>query len=121
MKFLTFAIVLSNLFIFLKSEELSCQEVQETICKRRINYTEELIPSCLEENRYWKKYDQNKLDLIVNPFSEFLLTLEPLGEYKKKSTTVDIHITQLQQNEELLCRSNFEMKVQHTFWNSKIY
>ena len=120
MEFLYITIVVfSFFFTFTKSEEFYCQEVQETICKSKNNYNEELIQTCLEDNRYWKNYDKNKLDFLVNPFSDFLLTLEPLGKSKNKSTIVRVAITQFQPKKELSCKSNFEMQINQTFRNGK--
>jgi hypothetical protein len=114
-------IVLSNFFIFGKSEELSCKEVQEGICKSDTQYKEESFQTCLESNRLWKKYKKHKLEFIANPFSEFLLTIAPLGEYQTGSTTVGLTISQFQLNIATSCRLNFDMKISHTFENGKIF
>jgi hypothetical protein len=121
MKTCIIIIVLSNFFIFGKSEELSCKEVQEGICKSGTLYKEESFQTCLENNKHWKKYDRNKLELLVNPSSEFLLTIAPLGEYQTGSTTVGLAISQFQLKSETSCRINFDMKISHTFENGKIF
>jgi hypothetical protein len=120
MKTFIVIIVLSNFFIFGKSEELSCKEVQEGICKNDTQYKEESFQTCLESNKHWKKYDRNKLEFLVNPPSEILFTIVPLGEYQIGSTTVGLTISQFQLNSATSCRINFDMKIIHTFENGEI-
>jgi hypothetical protein len=114
-------IVLSNFFILGKSEELSCKEVQEGICKSDTQYKEESFQTCLQGNRLWKRYKKHKLEFLVNPFSEFLLTVAPLGEYQNGPTTVWLSLTQFSLNQATSCRLNFDMKISHTFENGKIF
>jgi hypothetical protein len=119
MKTCIIIIVLSNFFIFGKSEELSCEEVQESICKSDTLYKEESFQTCLESNRLWKKYKKHKLEFIANTSSEYLLTIAPLGEYQTGSTTVGLTISQFQLNSKTSCRINFDMKI--TFMNGEIF
>jgi hypothetical protein len=120
MKTCIIIIVLSNFFIFGKSEELSCKEVQESICKSDTLYKEESFQTCLESNRLWKRYKKHKLEFLVNQFSEFLLTIAPLGEFQNNSTTVGLTISQFQLNIAISCRLNFELKISHSFEKGKI-
>jgi hypothetical protein len=61
-------IVLSNFFIFGKSEELSCkEEVQEAVCKSGTLYKEESFQTCLESNRLWKKYKKTQVRVYSKP------------------------------------------------------
>jgi hypothetical protein len=119
MKSFILIIVLSNIFIFGNSEELSCTEVQEAICKSGTQYKKESFQKCLVNNTYWKNYFKNKLDFIANPFSEFLLRIVPLGDYQNGSTTVGLTINQFQLNEALTCRLNFDLTVTHIFESGK--
>jgi hypothetical protein len=113
-------IVLSIFFIFGQSKELSCKEVQEGICKSDTRYKEESFQTCLESNRYWKKYKKHKLEFLVNPPSEIRFTIVPLGEYQNGTTTVGLTISQFQINSATSCRINFDMKIIHTFENGEI-
>jgi hypothetical protein len=122
MKTFIVILVLSNFFIFGQSEELSCREVQETICNNNgTKYKEKSFQTCLESNKYWKKFNRNKLDFLANPLSEFLLSIVPLGEYQNNSTIVGLIITQFLLSNATTCRFNFEMKITHTFDNGKIF
>ena len=121
MKTLIVIIVLSNFFIFGKSEELPCKEVQEGICKSGTQYKEESFQTCLESNRLWKRYKKHKLEFLVNPPSEIRFTMVPFGEYQNGSTTVGLTISQFQMNSPTSCRINFDLKICHTFENGKSF
>ncbi len=76
----------------------------------------------LRATDFGRNIKKHKLEFIANPFSEFLLTIAPLGEYQNGSTTVRLIISQFHPNSTATsCRLNFELKISHTFENGKIF